>query len=631
MKHLMLLLLCLPAVSLAQEPVDAEMLALIEAFEGQAKQGKRNVPRINDTLFMRRTYLDLTGRLPSPEAVEGFINSQTPNKRALLIDSLMASEAFTDRRTTFFEDIFQMRRVIQNGMWRNAFHDQVRNMIATNTPWDQMARAVLTGQGLNSNDDAAFLFWAYEIFDENLRQDVLDDQVDFVTRSMLGVRTECISCHDGAYHLEEVNKGLSVMTRRQFWGMSAFLSSTYYKFHGVYDESQEDDENYFVSRLGLADIDDPAYTDHYLSGFLFYDEYLQGEADGEYHATTEASEGMRPPRTGGMIEPAYLFTGEKPQPGETRRQALARMITNDRQFARNMVNRIWAHFFGEGFVEPVDGWDLGRVSKSAAAEMGAEEQPRDAGLMEYLTDTFIGSGYDLRALIRHIVNTDIYQWDFVGETDGVTARPLWYWMGDHRVRRLEAEAIIDGINDALQLPRRYAVSGIYDRTFSSTWQLPGTDEPEIGALLTSNFDAFVVHPTALGYGSEDTYYFFQYATYEVLQQLGRGNAAAVKARDNQTSIANALTQLNSYEANWWLDFWEASPVIVQLADQLEDNQISREEAARQLVQRFLYREPTQLELARLSNHLNSDEEEPTGLLIDIAWVLANHPDFLYNR
>ncbi len=621
---LAILFLALSVTALGQ--VKPENSQLLDAFHGARAAGKKGVKLADDDTFLRRIWLDLTGRIPSPEETQAFIADPDPKKRTKTIAALMRKATFVDRWTTFYEDILRTRFVIENGMYRNPFHDMIYDAVNRNTPWDQLARDVITSAGLGVTPKSGFLYYVYELADEDFRLDFLDDQTSFITETMLGLNTSCISCHDGAYHLEDINKGLATMTRRQFWSMSSMLASTYLYIEAFPED--DDDELGYLQSLALVDLDKPGFTPGEES-YLFEENELY--LDGEYHAQSSAGQGMRPPRNGGVIAPAYLNTGETPRAGETRREALARMLTADRQFARNMVNRVWAHFFGEGFVEPVESWDLGRIDPQTAAANGATVQARDYQLMEYLTDQFITGGYDLRELIVMIAESELYQWDYSSEAIRATSTTggLSFWRSSERTDRLPAEAIIDGIKDVLGFPGRYAVSGIYTRTYNSTWQMPGTGEPNIGALFAFDSEDLAIHPTQLGYDSIDEYYFYQYATMELLTELGRGDFENGLARKNNSDITTALSLMNGEANNFWLEFARYSPLIEDWTDRLEDGQISRNQVVEAMFQRILFREPNGPESQKFTSYFSGNETEQA--LADMLWVLFNHPDFLYKR
>ena len=77
-------------------------------FSKMETDGVEPAPLTSDTEFLRRVMLDLTGRIPTPEQVESFLNDQNPNKRTALIDSLIGSEPFVDYWTKFFANQFQI-------------------------------------------------------------------------------------------------------------------------------------------------------------------------------------------------------------------------------------------------------------------------------------------------------------------------------------------------------------------------------------------------------------------------------------------------------------------------------------------------------------------------------------------
>ena len=576
--------------------------------------------RIDDRQFLRRVWLDLTGTLPTETQVNLFLANRHPQKRAQLVDSIMETEAFVNRWTTFFEDLFWSRALLPNARYRNPFHQHVLDMVSQNTPWDQMARTMLEFKGGGIEEDSSFLFWVTEAFEQEFRLDFLDDQIGLITESMLGLKVECISCHDGQYHLEDVNKGLSVMTRDQFWGMAAFLSQTYiYLPPGV----GGDDEDQLFDSLQLVELDDPDFSVGF--GYLVLAE--EPFHNGEYLAQSEAGDGMRSPRNGGVIAPKYLTTGEAPRANETRRQALARMITADRQFARNMVNRLWAHFFGEGFVEPLDEWDLGRLNPTVAAQFETTAQPRNHLLMESLTDWFIDSGYDLREMMRLVCNSYLYQYDFAGAPPATETDGLWYWRGEKRIRRVEAETIVDSVFQILEVPRRYTVTGILDRTIDSTWALPDTAEPNVGAIFDEDSDQPIVSPESLGYESLDHYFFFQYTTMDLLNIFGWGDRTLQKPREKETSLQMSLSMMNQWPLH--LFTLEAQvPMIFRLTQALEAEQLTPDTLIDHLFRRILFRDPTAAEKTLFLEYAQADRDEEETVR-DLVWTLFNHPDFLF--
>ncbi|MDJ0839903.1 MAG: DUF1553 domain-containing protein [Acidobacteriota bacterium] len=578
---------------------------------------------LDDRGFIRRLYLDLTGRLPDPETVEGFIADNAADKRRKLVDEVLAGDAWADRWTFYIEEMLGSHRILDQGEYLRPFHFTLRKMVGENRSWAEIATYLLTYSGTGMDGDNAFLIWVEPTFESDFRLDFLDDQIGKITETMLGVSTDCISCHDGAYHLEEINSGLSTMTRQQFWGMAAFLSSSYlYAPRDDYDWESEEGEQAFYRELQYVDMDHPDF-ERAETGFFFTDWRFE---DGEYRAQSRSGEGMRAPRNGGVVQPAYLFSGEQPRSGETRRRALARMITEDRQFARNMVNRLWAHFFGEGFVEPLTGWDLGRIDASSAAAFDKTVQPRNLDLMEHLTDVFIGADYDLKALMRHLCNSWLYQLDYASLERGGEEDRLGYWMSNRRVRRLEAQAVVDSMFQILETGHRYAMTGVYDRSFQSTWQMPDSYEPNPGALYDYRTDGLIVDPGLLGFPSEDHYWYYQYSAWDLLRAFGAGDRADGVPVNTENSIQTALVNMNLETIHFWTVGEQASPLVQGLI-QAAERGASAGDLTRAMFRRILFREPTETEITIFENYLQGKETDVA--VPDMVWSLMNHPDFIH--
>src|ERR1044071_8583317 len=99
-------------------------------------------PPTTDWEFIRRVTLDLTGRIPTPDRVLTFVADTAPDKRAKLIDELIASPTWVDKWTMYFGDLYQntdtkastaLRRFPQG---RNAFYKWIHDSLAGNTPYN---------------------------------------------------------------------------------------------------------------------------------------------------------------------------------------------------------------------------------------------------------------------------------------------------------------------------------------------------------------------------------------------------------------------------------------------------------------------------------------------------------------
>jgi len=142
----------------------------------------------------------------------------------------------------------------------------------------------------------------------------------------------CISCHDGAAHLEKVNQFLTTKKRDEFYGQAAFFGKTRQIMN--WEDGYQANTEYTVDDKGTG-----------------YD--------------TNAVSIVRVPRRGGNGSPRFILTGEAPRAGANPRDELARMITGNLQFSRAFTNRIFGEFMGFGIVEPVDEFDLARRDQAS--------------------------------------------------------------------------------------------------------------------------------------------------------------------------------------------------------------------------------------------------------------------------
>ena len=610
--------------SVAANPIDGY-------FQIYSPNKKGRLFLSDDLTFIRRIYLDLTGRLPEKARIESFVADSSPSKRAALIDEILQSEDYTMRLTAFLEDLFWNQTLVFPPYYRNSFNQYLNTSLEYGLTWKEIATDILTFRGggyYNPKEEdyttgSPFIFWAREGLFEEFRLDYLDDQVNYITRSMLGITTECISCHDGANHLEEVNVGLTHMKREQFWGMAALLARTHYhlpRHQTVYNTA---DPEVYYQDLKVVDLDAEDFDVDRGSyvGYRFRNPAF------EYVAESETGDGMRTPRTGGTAQPRYLFSGAQPLEGETRRDSLARMLTEDRQFARNMVNRMWAHFFGEGFVNPLNGFDLGRISPDVAAQYGHDVQARDFALMEKLTDLFIAENYDFKALTRVITSSFTYQVDYAKRPFHQVQSGSAWWTTDRRVRRLDAESIVDGIMQTIEQEQRYVVTGMPSKVMRSTWQMPDDEEPAPYALSISEDDG---SPVDLGFRSEFAFFESQQGTRDMLNILGRAVRVQFTERDSSATIPTALTLFNEstiHDAIFVDNENLRGEWINRLSSGLSSGTMTETEVVQEMFRYFLFRAPNDMEQAVTLQYFSA--RQPLEAVQDIAWAMINHPDFLY--
>lgn len=301
----------------------------------------------SDDEFLRRVCLDLAGTLPPPDRVREFLASKDPNKRAKLIDTLLASPEFVDYWTFRFSDLFRVA-VFSNGLspkWSDMYWRWIHDSIASNKPYDQMARERLDAQGY---DAPSRHYLPYTVISPP--SEIMAEEV----RVFFGRRLDCAQCHNHPYEN---------WTQNQFWGLAAFF------------------DRMFILSNNLTDsviFDHPVHQD-------------LGSAD------VNGSIKLFHPRTKAEVNPALLDGTVIPGSDNVNpRRELARWMTSHPYFAEAAVNRIWSWFFGRGIVDPVD-------------DFRSTNPPTHPDLLEKLSQDFRDHGHDLRRLMRLIVSSRTYQ------------------------------------------------------------------------------------------------------------------------------------------------------------------------------------------------------------------------------
>jgi hypothetical protein len=438
----------------------------------------------SDEEFIRRVSLDLTGRIPSGERVIQFLADNTSDKRERLVDELIASDAFTDKWTFWLGELLANTSnhggVTADG--RNLLHQQLRNAISSGTPYDRLVTDLITARGPISENGFVTFISRRTSANEPI-QDTWDDLAADSGRVFLGMPLLCLSCHNGARHLEQVNEYLSTKTREEFWSQAAFFSRI------AIERTKEAVDS---KPLRFSDAE-----------------------SGEYETDTAANPGMRPLRGNGTYAPAFLLTGERPS-GPDYRAEFARMLTSDFQFARATVNRLWAELFGMGIVDPPDGFDLARY----------ETQASHPELLDLLAADFKSNGFDLRHAIRGMVSSNAYQ---------LSSRYSAEWKESYRplfarriVRRLDAEQIHDSILQATGVTTGYDVAGLSSPVIWAT-QLPDVNEPRTNAEASLFLDI-------LGRGRRMDDYGFRSSEVSIAGSLSTMSSPFVTSR---TTLANS--------------------------------------------------------------------------------------------
>ena len=456
-----------------------------EIFGKMRTDGIRSSDLSSDDEFLRRVTIDLTGQIPDSATVTAFLADKSADKRAKTIDALLASDAFVDRWTMWFGDLVNNVQVSANSrefaQGRNAYYNYIHDSIKANKPYDQMVRELLGANG-DSFASGPPNFWVRQIQPNGPIQDTYDNLAAESGRMFLGMPLQCISCHNGLGHLDQVNVYLKGHSRYDFWGSASFFS------RGRATRVSQDPNNKNLVSWNLVDA-----------------------ATGSYQLnTTSGNKSARAPiGTQNTVSPAFLMTGEAPRAGEPWREAYGRMLTANPQFALAAVNYLWKEMFGLGIVEPADNMDPTRYDPNNLPS-GQTVQPNHPALLTRLGNDFTTSKYDLRAILRTMAMSNTYQ--LSTKYTATTWNESWTpYYARHIPRRLMAESLMDAIAKATNVPVTYTITS--GGTTTSAMKLPDTLE------VRNNV-----------YG-------------RFMDEFGRGNRDD-EARSNDTSIAQSLSLMN---------------------------------------------------------------------------------------
>jgi len=349
---------------------------------------------IDDATFLRRAYINITGRIPTAEEAGSFINDDSQDKRRKLIDTLIDSEGYKSRMFNFWADLLRVQTNLdKHGL---GWHVWIHKAVDQNMPYDDFVHAMLSSNGLVS-DDAAVGYYLRD-------REMLLDNVSNTTEVFLGTQIGCAQCHDHPF---------DDWTQKQYFELAAFIGNTTYK---------SDAAKHLLSKL----VEYSFEKDGKLKGkqgeksrklamrkkgaaAKYYKDYSSLFKDfGKAAVSEDPKKTLRLPKDyqyndgkpGDILIPKTLF-GEaisEDVPLEQRREAFARWVTSSENplFTKVIVNRLWAEVFGRGIVDPLDDWsDTKRISHPE--------------LLDYLCEIMRATQYDTKQFMRVLYHTRLFE------------------------------------------------------------------------------------------------------------------------------------------------------------------------------------------------------------------------------
>jgi len=332
------------------------------------------IPVVDDSVFARRVAIDLTGMPLSIDKLKSFLEDKSSDKRAKLVDELLATPQSARHLATWLSMILLERRsakVANEDLWTAYLIDHVRN----DKPLTELTNDLLTATGEEGPKQVAARF----LMDREAEPNLLTRDVG---RVFLGRDMQCNQCHDHPL--------VDGYLQNDYQSLLAFLQPT------------------SVATVKLAGKDKTLLTEKNGGRVLFDSVFIKDDS----LLTGPALFGL-PPVTDPEIKPGNEYVQRQSpstvaKPVASRRAALASQIVRSPYFAQNWSNRIWSIAFGRGVIHPPD-------------FTHPENPPVDAELLKSLSEAFAAGGYRIKPVLRAIVLSRPYQSPF--DLTGPMAQP----------------------------------------------------------------------------------------------------------------------------------------------------------------------------------------------------------------
>lgn len=488
----------------AKSTIDQLVFARLE------KIGVQPANTCSDSVFVRRAFLDVIGAIPSAEEAKAFIESEHPDKRAALIETLLQRNEFADYWAMKWCDLLRVKAEFPINLWPNAvqaYHRWILTSIRQNKPFDAFARELLTASGSNFREPPVNFYRA-------MQNRTPRGIAEMVALTFMGARTD-------QWPATKVD------------GMAAFFARVSYKPTGEWKEE------------------------------VVFD-------DASKARTNSASRAIFPDGT-------VIDLAPDQDPREVFTDWLVR--PENKWFARNIANRVWSWLIGRGIIHEPD-------------DTRADNPPANPELLAYLERQLIESRYDLKHLYRIILNSQTYQLSSIPKTPTPLAASNF---AHYQLRRLEAETLIDAINDATWSGDRYS-----------------SPIPEPFTFLPDDMRAVGIPDGSI--------------TSPFLEMFGRPprDTGLEMERNNEPSAKQRLHLFNSSHVQRKI---ETSSTLKETAL----SQQSTREIFTQFYLTILSRFPTASELKAIEAYSELDEIGRRELATDVAWALINSVEFTHRH
>jgi hypothetical protein len=397
-----------------------EVVSLInEKIEQTWKDNKLTPSRACDDFeFIRRASLDIVGRIATPEEITAFLKDPASSRRAQLIERLLKSDEYPRNWANLWSNWLLTRSA---PFGRGKYHEQMQawleDQFAQNKSHKEIVAKLITASGKNTDNGAVNFILAHvgepvPAAERGGRQGQFEmvPITSRITRLFLGIQTQCTQCHDHPFD--------NSLQQKHFWGINVMLRQV------VRDGTPPNPQ--MRRQMGYPELT------------------LREDKSANLVPEFENVGALPYEKRNGVIQwtKATFFNlsrsalEEKQKEARSRRDLLGELVVEHEMFPKAYVNRMWAHFFGRGFVNPID-------------DFNEQNQPSHPELLGELAAKVKHYNYDQHDLIRWICNSDAYQLSCVTNKTNATADAEPYF-SRALLRPMTPEQLFESLSIATQ-------------------------------------------------------------------------------------------------------------------------------------------------------------------------------------
>ncbi|MDH4454295.1 MAG: DUF1549 domain-containing protein [Verrucomicrobiota bacterium] len=440
-KHLLLacctlFVASLHAAALPESQKIDELLAT-----GWGKAGVKVNPPASDEVLVRRLYLDIAGRIPTVEEAAAYLKSNDPQKRAKLIDTLLASDGHISHMFNYWADILRLSDNVKGRLTAEAYEEWLKQQIKGNVPYDQFVKNLLTTDG-GVWDSGSIGFWQR---DENKL-----DHLAYTVQVFLGTSIVCAQCHNHPfdqwtqmdyYHMAAFTYGMDTRSRgfetkpqkpKQQLDKKLLASMAPKERREYLKKMQAEQKTAPKTETASVSKEDMQKVKQAMQDVMKPLRYTSAEWQEGKLPTLPHDYQYKDGKPGEKVAAKAMFGPEAVRKeGQTTLQSFADWMASPEnpRFTTVIANRMWKKAFGIGLIEPVDEMTNSTVASNPA-------------LMDYLSRLMVEKQYSLKSFLRVLYNTDTYQ--RAASPQEVPLGETYHFTGPI-LRRMSAEQIWDSL------------------------------------------------------------------------------------------------------------------------------------------------------------------------------------------